>query len=508
MTAREIAVLFEQLELELTDSLRRNLAWHKAQEAREGGRDNVPERWEAWQAAKLRDIQRFRRSNEDILGKYAPTIDTETKAMLQEQYAEGGAGDFFRASDVRLQALVDEIQGNEARVNQAALRYMDDIYRRTILRTAIALNAGGMTYQKAVDGATKDFLDQGINCVQYADGRQVNIASYAEMALRTCATRAMLMGEARTREALGIDTVLVSQYGACSNTCLPWQGRVYIDDVFQAYSGPKSGSFGVSRNGRQYMRLSVAMNGGLFHPNCRHTISTWVEGVSRKPEPMDAAKIEKANQLESKQRRLERAIRKAKREAAGLQDPGARKQANIRVRRLQKDLRGFVAENGDVLRRDYWRERDDSFGGRNASSIKPPKSAEIGQAVQKIADIDIEKYSAAASDRIRSSEVVLTENQKEHIISRRGKAFFDQYSGFFKDIAEDPDYIFGDKAHPNTAIACKSFLVEGKNIHLVIRLAVEGDDPKLENSIITALVENDKRYAQRIRNNQPLYRKQ
>ena len=283
MTAREIAVLFEQLELELTESLRRNLARHKAQEAREGGRDNVPERWEAWQAAKLRDIQRFRRSNEDILGKYAPTIDAETKAMLQEQYAEGGAGDFFRASDVRLQALVDEIQGNEARVNQAALRYMDDIYRRTILRTAIALNAGGMTYQKAVDEATKDFLDQGINCVQYADGRQVNIASYAEMALRTCATRAMLMGEARTREALGIDTVLVSQYGACSNTCLPWQGRVYIDDVFQAYSGPKSGSFGMSRNGRQYMRLSVAMNGGLFHPNCRHTISTWVECVSRKP---------------------------------------------------------------------------------------------------------------------------------------------------------------------------------------------------------------------------------
>ncbi len=88
-------------------------------------------------------------------------------------------------------------------------------------RTATALNAGGMTYQKAVDEATKDFLAQGISCVEYANGRRVNIASYAEMALRTCATRAMLMGEARKREALGIDTVLVSQYGACSDTCVP-----------------------------------------------------------------------------------------------------------------------------------------------------------------------------------------------------------------------------------------------------------------------------------------------
>ena len=123
----------------------------------------------------------------------------------------------------------------------------------------------------------------------------------------------MLMGEARKREALGIDTVLVSQYGACSDTCLPWQGRVYIDDVFQDYNGPRGGSFGVSRNGKQYMFLSIAMKGGLFHPNCRHTISTWVEGISKKPEPMDIAEIERINKLEAVQRKMERAVRKAKR---------------------------------------------------------------------------------------------------------------------------------------------------------------------------------------------------
>ena len=44
----------------------------------------------------------------------------------------------------------------------------------------------------------------------------------------------MLLGEAQKCERMGIDTVLVSQYGACSDTCLPWQGLVYIDDVWQS----------------------------------------------------------------------------------------------------------------------------------------------------------------------------------------------------------------------------------------------------------------------------------
>lgn len=361
MTAREIADLFEQLELHLIASLKRNLMRHRKQEQDEGGTGNVPEHWEAWQSSKLRDIRRFRRENEAILEEYRPTIDDQTEALLREQYAEGSADGFFHTSDERLRSLIHEMQHNEARVERAALRYMNDVYRKTILRTATAMTSGGMTYQQAIDEATKDFLAQGINCVVYANGRRVNIASYAEMALRTCSTRAMLMGEAKQREKLGIDTVLVSQYGACSDTCLPWQGRVYIDDVFQPYYGSPGGSFGISRNGRQYMRLSVAIQGGLFHPNCRHTISTWIEGISTMPEPKDPEKIERVNKLEARQRSLERQVRRAKREAAGLTDETSRKAAKARVRKVQEELREFIKENSDVLRRDYWRERYDGI---------------------------------------------------------------------------------------------------------------------------------------------------
>ena len=60
MTAREIAALFEDLELRLIASLKRNLARHKAEEKDEGFD------WPAWQAEKLHSLQRFRRENKSI----------------------------------------------------------------------------------------------------------------------------------------------------------------------------------------------------------------------------------------------------------------------------------------------------------------------------------------------------------------------------------------------------------------------------------------------------------
>ena len=140
--------------------------------------------------------------------------------------------------------------------------------------------------------------------------------------------------------------------------------------------------------------------------------------------------------------------------------------------------------------------------------IKQERANGMGGTVQTVGKIDISKYSLAASQPIRTETVVLTENQKEHIIKRRGQKFFDTYSAYFQEIAEDPDYIFKDNSHENTAIACKTITDGGKNIHLVIRLAVVEDDPGKENSIITAIIEGDKRYKQRLRNNIPLYKKE
>ena len=126
--------------------------------------------------------------------------------------------------------------------------------------------------------------------------------------------------------------------------------------------------------------------------------------------------------------------------------------------------------------------------------------------MKTIGKIDVEKYGKVTSKKIITDQVVLTENRVQHIIERRGQGFYDEYSQYFCQIISDPDYIFKDERE-NTAIAAKTCVHNGAKINIVIRLAVEGENPIYKNSIITAIRENNKRFAQRLRNNIPVYKK-
>lgn len=374
MTWAEIAELFDRIEEQLIESLKRNLAPHRAWEKDEGFD------WPAWQAEKLKNVWKYRNQNKKLIRQYAPVIDRETAKLLRDQFSEG-KDDFFGVNTARLDKLIDEIQHTEQRAERAALRMMDDVYRRTIYQASAAMATGSVTLPKAIDMATKDFLAAGIRCIEYRDGRRVDIADYAHMALRTAAARSAMMGDAARRERIGIDTVLVSQYGACSETCLPWQGQVYIDDVFGAWNGERAGNRGKSRNGLWYPLLSAAIEGGLFHPNCRHTLADWIEGVSKLPKPMNGKAIRENAKLEGRQRALEREVRKYKRLEAGSMEPETVKQYGEKRKAAQRELREFVDDHSDVLRRDYWREK--VYTAESPTALGLAASGEVGKETHK-----------------------------------------------------------------------------------------------------------------------------
>ncbi|HIT85918.1 MAG TPA: hypothetical protein IAA60_08480 [Candidatus Ornithomonoglobus intestinigallinarum] len=123
-----------------------------------------------------------------------------------------------------------------------------------------------------------------------------------------------------------------------------------------------------------------------------------------------------------------------------------------------------------------------------------------------IGRINIEIYKCATNKKIITDDVVLTENRIHHIIERRGLEFYNKYKPEFKNIIENPDYIFKD-IKADTVLASKSVDSDGKNVNIVLRLAVEGDDPCYKNSIITAIKENEKRFLQRLRNGVILYKR-
>ncbi len=50
-----------------------------------------------------------------------------------------------------------------------------------------------MTEKQAIDISNRYFLSRGLNCIEYKDGRRVNVTSYAKMAVRNVSLRVQLM---------------------------------------------------------------------------------------------------------------------------------------------------------------------------------------------------------------------------------------------------------------------------------------------------------------------------
>ena len=144
------------------------------------------------------------------------------------------------------------------------------------------------TEEQAVKKAVEEFEKKGLNCIEYKNGRRVNIADYTSMAVRTANQRAYMVGEGEFRKAIGETLVIISRHTTSCELCKPWEGKVLIDDV---YSG------GTKADGA-YMLLSEAMAQGLYHPRCRHGLGTYypeLEEINGYQQKESVAKVHNKN---------------------------------------------------------------------------------------------------------------------------------------------------------------------------------------------------------------------
>lgn len=358
----DIRGIFAQMEIDLIASMKRNLTRHENEEKKEGFE------WDQWQEKKLQDLKQYKKEATQIVKNTEPMVNIAIEREVKGGFLNGikragkklldkltprkldveGVTDdnFFKLSENRVNALTQAAQGELKAARFAVLRQADDVFRQTIFKSQVYLNSGAASLNKAIDMATGDFLDKGFDCIQFANGRRMNIASYAEMALRASSQRAVFEGEGAKRKQLGNPFVVVSAHSNCSELCLPWQGKVYIDDV---YSGGKASD-------GPYPLLSKAMAAGLFHPNCRHNMTTFIPGKSKMPEPVNDTEALANYNAEQKQRYMERQVRKYKRREAGSVDPINQAAAAAKVKEWQGKLREHVKAN-EHLRRDYSREK-------------------------------------------------------------------------------------------------------------------------------------------------------
>lgn len=316
MADYDISKAFETIENELIDSMMRNFKNHRVEE------DKNNFCWSQWQSEQLKSLEQYRRTNQKKYGKQFSTLNNKIEEMLKTAMADGNAkqeaeilkaikkgfnvgkvspsatGEFFKVNDRKLDALINATKSDMKKAETAILRMSNDKYRKAIFTAQVYANSGAGAYEKAVDMAVKDMLQAGLNCVEYRNGARHTLSDYADMAIRTANKRAYLYGEGQKRQEWGISLVVVnSRQGGCPD-CAQYIGRVFIDDVYS----------GGSKADGNYPLLSEAIAGGLFHPRCKDSTSTYYEGITSL-EPVsneEIAKMKERETLETKQQNAER----------------------------------------------------------------------------------------------------------------------------------------------------------------------------------------------------------
>ena len=338
MADYDIGAAFEAIEDELIASMIRNMDRHRAWEDDEGIQ------WSMWQAEQLKTLEKYKKANQKRYGKQFKDINgqigeilykaRQTGNMQQEiqilnaikngftganKVSQGTAAEFFRLNNRKLEALIEATTNDMERAETAILRKANDEYRKVIYNAQVYANTGAGTYEKAVDMATKDMLSRGLTCVEYANGARHTLADYADMAIRTASKRAYLQGEGEKRQEWGITTVIMVKRGNPCPKCLPFVGKVLIDDV---WSGGK-------QSDGPYPLMSRAIASGLYHPRCKDSHTTYFPGISTADDTWtkeELESIEQANKKEAGRQYAERQAERYERLAAYSLSPENKKQ--------------------------------------------------------------------------------------------------------------------------------------------------------------------------------------
>lgn len=435
----DISRAFQRIEETLIKSMSSNLGRHLREETKEGMN------WSAWQAEQLKSLEVYKIRNRKRLNKTFFNINADIKDLLRKSRDDGklkqekiileaidngnfqsndkkinklwhiykksknqrikkkqisrifdivnhSESTFFKVDEKKLNALIDETTQNLKKAETSILRYASDKYRSIIFDAQVYANTGSGTPQQAIDMATHDFLQGGINNIEYANGARVNIKSYVEMAIKTANSRAHMQGEGEKRDAWGVHTVLIPNRGGGCPYCVKFQGKVFIDDVWSSGTIEESNSTG-------YPLLSQAMKERLFHPNCKDTTVTYFpeinsEAIPPTPEQIEAKRIRYAR--EQKLNYIDRNIEKYKRlELGSLDNENIEKYHNKRLQ-WQEYKEKFKANNNLTFSniREYEKAKQQEF----------IKSKVVGHTVNGVEIKDVSKHLI---DRVRQREINL-----------------------------------------------------------------------------------------------------
>ncbi len=230
-------------------------------------------------------------------------------------------------------------------------------YQWALDSAALQVQSGAINYNQAIKTAVKELADSGLKVVDYESGHRDHIDVAVRRAVMTGVSQICAKYTEQSAEYLDTPYFEVSAHVGARDKPGPspwsshkdWQGRVYSVRTGDIYPSI-------------YDVCGLGAVDGLEGANCRHRRFPWVEGVSERTytdeqlEHIDDGhgctfdgKDYTAYEATQMQRRIERTVRKLKREKAAYKAAGLHEDetaVNIRLRRLNAKYKAFSAEAG------------------------------------------------------------------------------------------------------------------------------------------------------------------
>ena len=230
-------------------------------------------------------------------------------------------------------------------------------YQWALDNAVMQIQSGAVSYNQAIKYAVKSLADSGIKTVDYESGRVDQIDVAARRAVMTGVNQLCAKYTEQSAGYLNTEYFEVSAHAGARDKPGPspwsshkdWQGKVY-----STKSGDKYPNI--------YEVCGLGAVDGLEGANCRHRRYPWVEGASERTyTDKQLSHIDdgigcefegttySAYEATQQQRKIERTIRKLKREKAAYNAAGLseKEQAvSIRLRRLNAKYKAFSKRAG------------------------------------------------------------------------------------------------------------------------------------------------------------------
>lgn len=230
-------------------------------------------------------------------------------------------------------------------------------YQWALDNAVMQVQSGAINYKQAIKTAVKQLADSGLKIVDYESGHRDQIDVAARRAVMTGVSQICAKYTEQSAEYLETPYFEVSAHSGARDKPGPspwsshkdWQGKVYSIRAGDIYPSI-------------YEVCGLGAVDGLEGANCRHRRNVWVEGVSERTYTDEQlahiddglgstfeGKTYTAYEATQEQRKVERTIRKLKREKAAYKAAGLHEEeraVNIRMRRLNAKYKAFSAAAG------------------------------------------------------------------------------------------------------------------------------------------------------------------